>query len=196
MQMHLRHIRGCNCNLHLNINMQRQLHLQLHLHFSSCICVSPFIRTHPPPHPPTPLTAPLANNKASTCVREQAQACGRHLISVPVNRCVICIEKDKNNLNEHKSGVSLQSRTKFTCWTTWLTETWHIHLTMTSHLDIWIVWGRNRLFWQRTNRKLIQSCQAFASLCFKPGLFHQAKVLVKTKWVTEDFSSSSPSPLL
>lgn len=107
MQMHLRHIRGCNCNLHLNINMQRQLHLQFHLHFSSCICVS---------HPPTTLTAPLANNKASTCVREQAQACGRHLISVPVNRCVICIEKDKNNLNEHKSGVSLQSRTKFTCW--------------------------------------------------------------------------------
>lgn len=50
MQMHLRHIRGCNCNLHLNINMQRQLHLQLHLHFSSCICVS-----HPP-HPPDSTT--------------------------------------------------------------------------------------------------------------------------------------------
>lgn len=58
---------------------------------------------------------------------------------VPVNPCVSCAEKDKNNLKEHKRGVSLPCRTKVTGRTRWLTETWHVRFTKTTHLDICIV---------------------------------------------------------
>lgn len=94
-------------------------------------------------------TAVFAGKSASTCVREQARACARHLIGVPVNWCVSCAEKDKNNLKEHKSGVSLPRRTTVTRWTRWLTETWHVRFTVTAHLDICIVRLRGHLYCQK-----------------------------------------------
>lgn len=56
-----------------------------------------------------------------------------------------------------KSGVSLPRRTKVTCWTRWLTKTWHMHLTMTPHLDICIVCLRDHLYCQKAMKEL-KSC--------------------------------------
>ncbi len=109
-------------------------------------------------------TTVFAGKSASTCVREQAQACARHLISVPVNWCVSCTEKDKNNLKEHKSGVSLPRRTKVTRWTRWLTETWHMHLTMTTHLDICIVCLWDHLYCQTALQEQ-KTCWELSNIC-------------------------------
>lgn len=109
-------------------------------------------------------TTVFAGKSTSTCVREQARACARHLISVPVNWCVSCTEKDKNNLKEHKSGVSLPRRTKVTRWTRWLTETWHMHLTMTTHLDICIVRLRDHLYCQTALQEQ-KTCWELSNIC-------------------------------
>lgn len=111
-------------------------------------------------------TTVFSGNSASTCVREQARACARHLSSVPVNWCVNHTgkKKDKNNLKEHRSGVSLPHRTKFTCWTRWLTETWHMHLTMTTRLDIWIVRVRDHLYCQKA-MQVQKTCLELSNIC-------------------------------
>lgn len=109
-------------------------------------------------------TTVFAGKSTSTCVRGQARACARHLISVPVNWCVSFAEKDKNNLKEHKSGVSLPPRTKVTHWTRWLTETWHMHLTMTTHLDICIVCLTEHLYCQKAMQEQ-KTCWDLSNIC-------------------------------
>jgi len=60
-------------------------------------------------------TTVSTGSSALTRVKKQAWACARHLISVPVNWCVSCTEKDKNNMKEQKGCVSLPCRSKITC---------------------------------------------------------------------------------
>lgn len=109
-------------------------------------------------------TTVFAGKSASTCVREQARACARHLIDVPVNWCVSCAEKDENNFKEQKSGVSLPRRTKVTRWTRWLTETWHMHSTTTAHLDICIVRLRDHLYCQKALQEQ-KTCWELSDIC-------------------------------
>lgn len=112
-------------------------------------------------------TAVFVGKSASTCVREQAWACARHLICVPANWCVSWT--GKNYLKEHKVGVSLPRTTKGPAWTRYLTETWPME-----HLYCF------------SQRPFVLSKSSVPTLntltAMQPGMCHQGEACTKTKW--------------
>lgn len=77
-------------------------------------------------------TTVFAGKSASTCVREQARACARHLISVPVKWCVSCAEKRIKTIWKYTKVVSA-------C---------HVGLKLHVGQDDWLKHGICILLWQ------------------------------------------------
>lgn len=134
--------------------------------------------------------AVFAGSSASTCVGGASTSMCEGTWSAYQSTYVSVAQKGiKTIWKETKSGVSLPRMTKFTrSRMGWLTETWHMHLAMTSRLDVWIVRVRDQLNCQKamrrrkTWRELSNICQL---MVVTSQVFHQRKVLRKTQWVTE-----------
>lgn len=118
-------------------------------------------------------TTVFTGKSASTCVREQARACARHLIGVPVNWCVSCAERMKTIWKNRK-----------------VVSACHVGLKLHVGQDDWLKHGICILLWQLIwtfvlfvsetictvikycrNIKLAESCQTFVGICFVAARF-------------------------